>query len=153
MSFVDEDVLTKIRRTALKMLARRDHSEFELQTKLEQRGYPLTAIKSVLNEYKSANYLNDNRFTESFVRWRRSRGYGPLKIKYELKNKQISDELIADHLKIADNAWVLEAKTVLEKKFRGQPPQDFKETAKRMRYLQQRGFTQSQISTVVEETN
>lgn len=93
--------------------------------------------------------INDSRFAENYIRSRRTKGYGPLRIHRELQARGIADEVIAEHLKITDNAWTMEAHSVFQKHFKASIPTDFKERAKLMRFLQYRGFTQGQISSAL----
>ena len=93
--------------------------------------------------------INDARFAENYIRSRRTKGYGPLRIHRELQAHGIADEVIAEHLKITDNAWIVEAHSIFRKRFKASKLTDFKERAKLMRFLQYRGFTQGQISSAL----
>lgn len=92
--------------------------------------------------------INEQRFTENYIRWRRGKGYGPLRISAELQTRGILPEMIAEHLQITDNAWFAEARKVWQKYFKGKMPEEFKLRAKQMRFLQYRGFTREQIAAV-----
>jgi len=72
---------------------------------------------------------------------RRKRGYGPLKIKLELKQRGISSDLIAAYLEFNDEIWLETACQAYEKKFGGKLLDSTNERAKRIRFLQSRGFT------------
>lgn len=96
------------------------------------------------------NLINDTRFTEQYIYFRRRKGYGPLRISIELQARGIPAFVIADQLKITDNAWFTEAYKVWQKHFKGLRPQDFKSRAKQLRFLQYRGFTQEQIASIFE---
>ncbi|MBI2356234.1 MAG: RecX family transcriptional regulator [Candidatus Doudnabacteria bacterium] len=52
---------------ALKLLKRRQHSSFELQRKLEARGYSKSSVVAVLVLLREQDYLNDERFAEIFL--------------------------------------------------------------------------------------
>ena len=84
---------------------------------------------------------SDDRYTESYVHMRRKRGYGPLKIKQELQQRGISSELLDTHVKFNDEIWFDTACQAYEKKFAGRRIDSANERAKRMRFLQSRGFT------------
>lgn len=85
---------------------------------------------------------------ESFIRWRRERGYGPERIRAELYARGIAPEMIAEHLQMADNAWLIEVRRVWQKHFKGNVPTEYKARAKQMRFLQYRGYTREQIASV-----
>jgi regulatory protein len=134
-----------IRRAALNLLARREHSAAELVLKLRKLGFPETDIQPVLNTLTEEGLLNQSRFIEIYVYSRQRRGYGPLRIQSELISRGISEDMIEHHLKIADNAWFAHAQKVWQKRFKGLIPRDFKTRAQQMRFLQYRGFTSEQI--------
>ena len=92
---------------------------------------------------------SDERYAESYVHMRRNRGYGPLKIKQELQQRGVSSELVDAYVEFNDKIWLDTACQAYEKKFGGLAMGDAmesgaksaKERAKRMRFLQSRGFT------------
>ena len=137
--------LNPIRRAALHLLARRDHTLYEITEKLKQAHFPASDIHIVTTELIEANQINDLRFVENYLRQRRAKGYGPLRISMELEARGIKPEVIADEIKITDNAWVIDAQKTWQKYFKNKPPVDFKSKAKQMRFLQYRGFTREQI--------
>lgn len=92
--------------------------------------------------------LNDARFAEHFIYYRRNKGYGPIRIRLELIEKGIKEDLIDQHLNIADNTWFDDARHVWKKRFKEILPQDFTTRARQMRFLQYRGFTREQIESV-----
>ena len=132
------------------MLARRDHSKLELTKKLNAKRYPPHEIEIVVSDLIQAGLLSDLRFTENYISSRRKKGYGPLRITFDLQSRGISHEMIAEELKIADNAWLAEARLVWQKHFKGKIPKNFKDKAKQIRFLQYRGFTQEQIENALE---
>jgi len=138
--------LSEIKRTAFILLARREHSTLELSRKLYRKDFDQPDIDTVLTQLHQENLLNDERFTETFIHARRAKGYGPLRIRMELTERGISQELIEHQLKITDNAWFEDVRKVWQKRFKNSVPQDPKSRAKHMRFLQYRGFTSEQIN-------
>lgn len=134
----------------MRWLARRDYSQYEITQKLKMKGYDLSEIEEVITDFVQAGYINDGRFAENYISWRRKKGFGPLHITLELEARGISKAVIADLLEITDNAWFAEAHKVWLKHFKGHFPEDFKTRAKQMRFLQYRGFTQEQIEGVFD---
>lgn len=139
-----------IRRAILNWLARRDHSQHEITQKLKAKAYPPEIIHALVSEFAQQGLINEQRFTESYTRWRQSRGYGPLRISAELQARGISPEMIAEHIEITDNAWLCEVRKVWQKHFKGKLPSDFTLRAKQMRFLQYRGFTREQIESILK---
>jgi len=84
---------------------------------------------------------SDDRYAESYVHMRRKRGYGPLKIKQELQQRGVSSELVDTHVEFNDEIWLNTAFQAYAKKFTKKEIGTANERAKRMRFLQTRGFT------------
>ncbi len=133
------------------MLARREHTEMELVRKLRARKFSSDDIQSVIKALAQENLLSHLRFIESYLHQRRIKGFGPLRIRAELIERGIDEELIEHHIKIADNAWFAEAYAAWQKRFKSRVPTDLKSRAQMMRFLQYRGFTSEQIEWVLRD--
>lgn len=133
------------------MLARREHSAFEIRQKLRQKGFAGEAIEAALERLQAADWQSDERFTEAYIRSRRNRGYGPVRIALELKERGIAEALYSTHLHARDDTWVEALRDEYRRKYRGTVVADFEERAKRMRFLQYRGFTLEAIHKVMDE--
>lgn len=95
---------------------------------------------------------SDTRLAESFIRAKANRGQGPMKVKMELRQKGLSDDIIQQAMMESEVDWQTLAIEVSAKKFsRDFSPSDPKQRAKRQRFLQQRGFSFEQISVVERE--
>lgn len=130
------------------MLARREHSEWELTKKLLHKKFPAEDIPLAIAILVQKNLINNARFVEHYVYYRRQKGYGPLRIRLELIKRGIAEDLIEQHLNIADNAWLDHAKNIFQKRFKNKFPHDIKLRAQQMRFLQYRGFTREHIESV-----
>ncbi len=137
------------RAAALAMLARREHSAHELQTKLKQKGFAAAVVEAVVTALQSQRLLSDVRFAEALATMRRRRGFGPLYIAQELRRKGVSDALIAEVVDTQTADWRALLREVRCKKFGVEPPKTAAETAKQIRFLQQRGFAYEQIRQVL----
>ena len=133
------------RESALHSLSRRDHGEYELRQKLRQKGYPDDEIDDALNYCLEHHYLDDLRFAKSQVRQHVYKGHGLRRIKQELSMKKVVDSVITEALEEEPQDWFELAKLAAEKKYKGISAADSKEYAKRVRYLQYRGFDFEQI--------
>lgn len=141
----------KIMECGIRLLAMREHSVKEMHDKLTAKADNSMYVTDVVDLLIEKNYLSDERFTESYVRARGNRGFGPVKIRSELKAKGISSTLIQDYLK--DNAaiWFENAEAQYQKKYGDTVILDYKTWSKRARFLQSRGFTSEQIQVSVPE--
>ncbi len=138
-----------IRRKALDLLARREHAVLEMRHKLCRKGYDEEQVDVVLAKLASEGLISDERFTASFVSMHVECGAGPLRIRAALKQRGVSDELIADALDAHAADWRDLVRAAWQKRFAGHYPQDHKERARQARFLQQRGFTMDQIGTLL----
>ena len=150
LGFTKRDNYTRCKNSAIYSLAMREHSRKELHQKLQKKEYVEGVdIDQLLNELEKSNYLCEERFTESFIRYRVSRGQGSMKISSELNNRGITTLMISRALAVAEVDWFKIAKDQLEKKFGKSKSADYKEKAKRMRFLSMRGFTSDVIRSIV----
>lgn len=137
------------RERAIQLLARREHSRKELRNKLIQKGFPVEDIDPELDALEQRGWLSDSRFTESWIRHRIQSGYGPYRIKNELSEKGVSNDLIAQCFEEISIDWVKMAHKVWQKKYNAMP-QDWPEKVKQMRFLQYRGFFSQDIESMYE---
>ena len=141
--------LSPIRHAAVAMLARREHSCHELLQKLTGKGHPAEPCEQALRELQAEGLLSDQRYAASYIRARAERGYGPERIRLELKEKGVSTSLIGAELQQAEADWFELALAVRIKRFGEMPPADYQERARQMRFLQYRGFSNEQIRHAV----
>ena len=137
-------------RTALELLARREHSRLELTRKLTARGFPSDVIEPALEELERAGSLADARFTDTFVRSRVQKGQGPQRIRAELAQRGIADAAADEVLRGADVDWLATIRAVRRKRFGPEPPRDYADRARQARFLQYRGFNSEQIRAALE---
>ncbi|MFK7913868.1 MAG: regulatory protein RecX [Pseudomonadales bacterium] len=100
---------------ALRALGRREYSVFEMRSKLE-RHYDDDVVEHTLDELIARRLLSDERFTEALVRSRIERGQGPMRIRQELGQRGIGDELIDAHLTFDTEYWSGRALQALQKR-------------------------------------
>jgi regulatory protein len=139
-----------LRVQALRLLARREHSRFELQRKLRVKGAALADIHEVLQQLQADGLQSDERFTEGFIRSCRRRGLGPERIRAELYQRQVDDTIIATYLCYDDEEqWVAAARQVIQKKSCNQFPKVYAQRVKLMNFLQYRGFNSQHIKAAM----
>ena len=149
----DDDPAAAARQTALGLLARREHSRRELAYKLAQRGYDANIVEPLLSGLATEGLLSEERFVEGYVYARSARGYGPLRIRAELRERGVPDDLVDGFLDDRDPQWADAVAAAHRKRFGADRPSDFKERARQTRFLQQRGFTPEQIRRVLNESD
>ncbi|MBU0558104.1 MAG: RecX family transcriptional regulator [Bacteroidetes bacterium] len=82
--------------TAFRLLSRRQHSSFELKTKLKQRGYSERSIEEIIQELRGADYINDFKFAEDFAEEMISKKKNGLQnVLNKLRSMGINNEILA----------------------------------------------------------
>jgi regulatory protein len=131
-------------------LARREHSFFELSQKLVKKfpETPLERLLDVIRKLSEENLQSDERFAESYVRYRRSKGFGYLHIRADLASRRVSEHIISQYLK-DDEGWDEMIEMLILKKLRGATslPYSSKEHRRLVNFLTSRGFSAEKIRT------
>lgn len=125
---------------AIDALSRREHSVHEMRLKLKRKGIEEADAEKSLEQLVKNNLLSDERFSESYINMRKRRGYGPLRIAQELRERGVSDELFSDMLDQHNPEWRVVMQQQYVKKYGQELAQEYTEKAKRAKYLQSRGF-------------
>lgn len=146
---------SQLREIALRLLARREHSTYEIRTKLLARGGSLEHVVTTIDELCAEGHLSDNRFTEVAVRSRLRTADGPLKIRGYLLQRGIIDSLIKRYLPSDEELWLERAVKLdqLNCTKRDISLQDAKTTEAwsiRSRLLKNRGYPANIIRQVLE---
>jgi regulatory protein len=137
-----------LRVRAMRYLARREHSRAELHAKLQPHVQEGESLDAVLDELEKRNWLSDARATTQWVDAKRGR-FGSQRIAHELRQKGIPENLIAETMPQLKETELDAAREVWQRKF-GVQPQDSKEKAKQIRFLQSRGFSMEVIFKVLK---
>lgn len=137
--------------SAVRMLNMREHSRFELKRKQIQRHFNEKDVEWVLDQLETEGLQSDSRFTEQYIYSRSNKGYGPARIKMELKEKGLNAEHINTGFQESDIDWFEQIKKVQNKKFKGEIAADWNDKSKQMKFLEYRGFTYDQIRSCVDD--
>jgi regulatory protein len=142
-----------VRLAAMNLLARREHSVRELRNKLKRRFADNAMIDEQVSRLTEEHLQSDLRFTESYLYQRISRGYGPVRLREELRERGVSEADIAAVMEEMEIDWCAHAAEVMHKKFGALAPYDMKEKARRARFMQYRGFTGDHYQRLVHGTD
>ncbi len=141
----------RLRETALGLLARREHARAELAAKLRARGAAPETLPAVLDGLERDGLLSDARFAEVFVRSRRERGYGPVRILAELERRGVDAALGRQLLADEPGGWLQQARDARRRRFGDEPPADRREWLRQAGYLSRQGYTNEQVRAVLGE--
>ena len=132
---------------ALKLLAKRDHTEAELRQKLEASHGE--APQDLINQLTRQNYLNDGRFAENYVLKRKERG--AIRIREELLVRGVAPRL-ADEI-LLSTVWpsLKQSLKVRMDDWNLRPPLHRRDAARLFRALARLGYDEDDIREEVEQ--
>jgi len=130
------DSPAELKARALRFLARREHARAELSRKLAPHAESAEALLFLLDELEKRKQLSDERYAEVRAHWM-ARKYGAAKIRQDLKAKGVAEEVAA---RVSTDGELERARGILARKYRDAAT-TAEEKARRMRFLQGRGFS------------
>lgn len=145
------EINKEVKTSCLRLLARREHSRKELLNKLMTKGYSRETIENVVSELAEQGLQNDHHFMESYARQRIAKGYGPVRIKYELLQKGIEDCNLDSVVEESVGSWAELLSSIYTRKYHGADSITRQEWAKRSRFLLQRGFSGEMIMNLFKQ--
>lgn len=146
------DAYAKAKKTALNMLAMRDHSSTELREKLLRRDFDPAAVDRLIAKLERSNLLDDGQFAQRFAKAQReSRKLSRSALRRQLVKKGIDEETIAGVVAEVDGEEDL-AREVAEKKARSTRGLDHEVRERRiLGMLARRGFSSTICLKVTRE--
>ena len=143
---------SKAKKTAMNMLAMRDHASLELRDKLLKRDFLPEAVDELIAKLQKSSLLNDEEFAHRYVRAHRERRkLSQSALKRELSKRGISPELISGAVDEVDGEEDL-ARQVAEKKSASTRGLDYEVRQRRiLGMLARRGFASSVCLKVTRE--
>jgi regulatory protein len=135
----------------LRLLARREHSRLELQRKLAPHAQDPGELASLLDELCRRGWLSERRVVEQIIHARREK-FGSRRIRQELLDKGVAEELVAESLPQLKDGDIEAARAVWRKKF-GKLPRNAAERARQVRFMQGRGFTLETVLHTIKRGN
>lgn len=150
-----DDLSMKARAAAFDYVAHKPRTEEELRRRLQQRDHHAEAIEAAVARLQELGYLDDASYADEYVRARfASKGYGPVRLRRELRQRGVAPVLIDRALEAhLDPEGRLEAARDHGRKkwdrTEGEEPRRRK--LKTFAYLQRRGFTSDTIRQVLDE--
>ena len=143
-----EKLQTSLRARALRLLARREHSRLELERKLAPHAQDPEELRSLLDDLARRGWLSERRVVEQVIHTRRGK-FGSRRIRQDLLDKGVAEELVAEALPQLKESEVEAARKVWRRKF-GAPPRNRNERARQVRFMQGRGFALDMILKIIK---
>jgi regulatory protein len=138
--------VNELRRKAIGLLARREHSRAELARKLAADGTE-EDIVTVLAQLETEGLLSDARAAAAYVRSHGAR-LGAGRLRQDLRARGLDPAIAAGEIGELGSE-IERARAVWQKKF-GEAPADAREWARQARFLQSRGFATDVIRRVLK---
>jgi regulatory protein len=132
---------------ALRLLAAREYSRAELESKLRAFDDPPGELARALDELLAKGFIDEQRVIESVVNRRASR-LGASRIRHELQGKGLDVQSVQRAVAQLQETELERARVVWRKKFH-EPAADAASRARQMRFLASRGFGAETIRRVV----
>ena len=149
-----EDEFMKCKSSALKIVERSYKTEKEIFNKLITKEYSKESINRTIEFLREYNLINDRNYVKMYVK-DKLKSQGKNKIKYNLKRKGISDELIIEELsKIDDEDSKNGAIILAQKKYnelKRRESDQYKLSQKLYRFLISKGYNYDLASDVMKE--
>jgi regulatory protein len=134
------DTPAALKARALRHLVRREHSRAELARKLAPFAPSPEALERLLDALAANKQLSDERYAELRAH-QLSRKYGAARIRLDLKAKGVAQEFVE---RVCAASEFERAASILQRKYRA-PAATREDRARRMRFLQRRGFSHDTI--------
>lgn len=151
---VRKELLSKSRERTLLLLDYRQRSKVEVARRLHTAGFSDDIIEETILSLEKLGFLNDAEFSRTWVNHRLSeKGMGKARMKWELRQKGVSDEVAQEALASLDNDTDYESAIVLARR-KWEKDSSTDERGKRRRltgFLQRKGFRWDTVSKVLSE--
>lgn len=146
---MEETIYRRAKQKAMAVLKRMDRTEQELRFKLEQTGYPHTAVERAIEYVKSYHYIDDMRYAENYIRYKKSNKSIRM-LEAELIRKGIDKESIRFVLEQSEVNDEEALKKAIKKKVKNWEGMTYQEKSKVFSYLYGKGFKQEDIRKYLE---
>jgi len=97
-------------------------------------------VERLIEDLADRGLVSDRRMAEVYVDERIRKGFGPVRIRQELRHKGLADELIESALEQATRDWSAALSKAHDRRFGPARTFDAKARAQRARFLEYRGF-------------
>ncbi len=121
--------------------------------RLRRRGAPAPVAAEVLADLTARGYLDDAAFARHWVATRSARGYGPARLRAELRARGVAGSLVDAALAAQGDDELERARAVARRRLPALQRADRPRAAARLRdHLVRRGYSAAVVSRVVRES-
>ena len=142
----DARTVEQARAFGLRLLARREYAREELCQRLLTAQFPQAIAERVVEALAAEGLQSDLRFVVALTRRRVGQGYGPYRLRAELRQRGIEDRDDPLGPEACHEAMV----RAHGKRFGSEPPVSPEDWSRRERFLIRRGFSRSEVITFLK---
>lgn len=143
---VPADILTKLERYC----AFQERCESDVRKKLATLPCSVAQRDEIIRRLREHDFLNDQRFVETFVRSKFHEQWGKLKIRQALFAKSVDPQLIDEQLDAIDGDAYNTMLSEAIDKWKRQHKTDENDKPKLFRYLLTRGFSTNEVMNALK---
>jgi len=153
MDQIDKEQFSKARNKAFKLLSYRERTIKEIEDRLRKKDFSEVVIKKVVDFLLEKDYLNEERFSEMWIRSRKKHHPRGRKLIYkELKNKGVNQRIINSALdQHLSNQEEIDMAEYLKDKWLRRRTEEDSSSYKLKNYLANKGFSYDLIYTVTDK--
>ena len=144
--------LAEAKTVVFRSLKYRPRSEQEIIIKLRGKGFPQDLIDQTVVYFKKIGEINDRQFAAGWVRSRLNKPLGLHRIRMELRQKGINEDVLAEVLSeaVEDYSEIQAAEELARRRMRQYQDLDALAAKRRLfGYLSRRGFSPAAITRVL----
>jgi regulatory protein len=141
------------KKTAFRYLKIRERSVFEMREKLALKKIDQAVIDQVVQYLLEKKFLDDVSFARNWIRYRQARPFGPQRIRLELKQKGLDEEIIIREMQAAfeqHDQWEEVLEMARRRAVRYQMDEPLKRKKKVFDFLARRGFSLEMIKKAIK---
>lgn len=159
---VDEDYIENVLKAeeqnrannyALKLLSYRWRTKKEIKDKMNTKGYDEDIISTTMSFLEDQNLIDDKRFAETYTEEKiRLKKFGSYRIKYELSQKGVSEDIINEVLDKYCNDEFDRAMELAQKKIKSYKNDEKNAIYRKLGgYLQRKGYSYECVSRILQK--
>ncbi len=141
-------ITAQARQIVYRLLKIRLRSEQEIRSRLRLKKIPETTADDVVAYFKELGLIDDRVFARKWIAYRQSKPYGRSRIRFELRNKGIQEDILNEELRQGYEDFSEEQVVCDLAERRAQKYDNIDPEKRRKRiydYLQRRGFAPNTI--------
>lgn len=136
------------------LCARREYCVFDIETKLQRYNLEPDIIKSIVAKLKQEKYIDEQRFTRSFIRDKiRFNKWGKSKIEFALRQKRVPEKIVDSAFsEFTDDMLNDSLQELLQAKWKTiKATSDYEKQTKLIRFGLSRGFDMGHILQCIKK--